>query len=467
MSAILRVFVAAVVSAGSFAVPGLPAEAGPGGPHIVLITFDTLRADHLGCYGYPRPTSPWVDALAARGARFERAYSTSSWTPPSMATIMTSLYPRDHGVTHGLVSTSHVIEQEVLSDTLRTLAELLSEHGYRTFGISTTAHLTAGQGFGQGFDRFKYIRFDSARNVRDVLREWKLQIVSCRRAFLWIHLFDPHDPYVPHAPWAYQFKPDLAQIGEIRLRGTLKSIREWWAEGGLPADPGHPYVESLRAAYDSEIRFADEELASMFSDLDLGPNTLTIVTADHGEAFFEHGHLGHGQNLHDELVRVPMIVAGPDSLRLRGLFASPVSLTDVLPTVLDFAGIPAPPGAAGRSLFDVIAGEREGRPDMDRTLYAEVWDQDPGRSTRVWKSLRRDRHKLMIRMGSDEVRLFDTVADPGETRDLSGDDPALRGRMLEELVAWIRQAPMGMRARTVPLDDEARERLRSLGYIND
>jgi arylsulfatase A-like enzyme len=205
----------------------------------------------------------------------------------------------------------------------------------------------------------------------------------------------------------------------------------------------------------------------MFSDLDLGPNTLTIVTADHGEAFFEHGHLGHGQNLHDELVRVPMIVAGPDSLRLRGLFASPVSLTDVLPTVLDFAGIPAPPGAAGRSLFDVIAGEREGRPDMDRTLYAEVWDQDPGRSTRVWKSLRRDRHKLMIRMGSDEVRLFDTVADPGETRDLSGDDPALRGRMLEELVAWIRQAPMGMRARTVPLDDEARERLRSLGYIND
>jgi arylsulfatase A-like enzyme len=437
------------------------------GPDIVLITVDTLRPDHLGCYGYGRPTSPWIDALAGRGLRFETALSTSSWTPPAMASVMTSLYPRDHAVTHGLVRTDALIEQEILADTLSTLAEQLQDAGYHTFGVSTTAHLTREQGFAQGFDRFEYLDFSNARAARQALLRHRIEIRRCQRAFIWIHLFDPHDPYIPHTPWAQGFEPRIIGLRDLRLRGTLREIREMWDREAMPKDPALLQVRALQAAYDSEIRQMDGELALLFAELDLGPNTIVALTADHGEAFFEHGHLGHGQNLHEELVRIPLIVAGPPPLGLRGVVRSPVSLLDVMPTLLELAGAPAPPRAAGTSLLRTASEERAGRGAPDRPLFAEVWDQDPGSSHRVWKMIRKGHEKLLLRVGADDTLLFDLAADPEERHDQSGSRPERRAGLLAELEAWIRSGGKAVRSRTIALNEETREKLRALGYVDD
>lgn len=434
--------------------------------HVVLITIDTLRPDHLGCYGYARPTSPWIDGIARAGLRFEAAYSTSSWTPPAMASVMTSLYPRDHAVTHGLVQTQMIIEQEVLSDTLSTLAEILRGAGYRTFGVSTSAHLTRELGFAQGFDRFEYLHFEDARSARQVVARWRLEILRSPRAFVWIHLFDPHDPYIPHSPWAMRFEPRLLAMRDLRLRGTLGEIRDMWRREGLPLDPALPQVDVMRAAYDSEIRYSDDELARLVADLDLGPDRLLILTSDHGEAFFEHGHLGHGQNLHEELVRIPMIVSTPASLGMSGTIRSPVSLLDVMPTILEAASVPVPERAEGRSLLQTAREERANGPAFERPLFAEVWDQDPGRSARVWKMLRRGQDKLLVRIGGQEAALFDLAADPGERDDLSARDPQKLATMRAELAAWIRQGRPVARPRSVRVSEETRELLRSLGYLD-
>jgi arylsulfatase len=432
---------------------------------VVLITIDTLRPDHLGCYGSTRATSPWIDRLAAGGLRFETAYSTSCWTPPAMSSIMTSLYPRDHAVTHGLVETETIIEQEVLSDTLTTLAELLRGAGFRTFGVSTTAHLTREQGFAQGFDRFAYLRFEDAQAVRDVIRRWRREIKRSPRAFLWIHFFDPHDPYIPRTPWVTRFEPRYLLIRDLRLRGTLPEIRRMWEEESLPPDPSLPQVAALRAAYDSEIRYMDETLARIFTDLDLGPDRFVILTSDHGEAFFEHGLLGHGQNLHGELVRVPMIVSAPVDSGLTGVVRSPVSILDVLPTALEAAGVPAPSFAAGRSLFATAHAEAAGDADSDRPLFAEVWDQDPSRRDRVWKMLVKGNDKLLLHVGVDEVSLFDLASDPGEHHDLSAREPKRAESMREELETWIRAGHRVAMPPTVRVSEETKERLRSLGYL--
>ena len=168
---------------------------------VILITIDTLRADHLSCYGYRRNTSPNIDNIAKEGVFFQNAVASSSFTPPSMATIFTSKYPSSHGVKHGVFKKNKVFNQEVLSDSIQTLAEILKENGYATYGFHTNPHLSKEFGFAQGFDFFNQFTFYDALELNSEILRNKDKIKSGGKYFLWVHYFDPHWPYLKRTPW--------------------------------------------------------------------------------------------------------------------------------------------------------------------------------------------------------------------------------------------------------------------------
>jgi arylsulfatase A-like enzyme len=169
-------------------------------PDIILITVDTLRADHTQAYGYDRPTSPWLSRLAREGVLFERAFGGSSWTVPSMATIFTGLYPFQHGVDRGLVQRGEVTRQPALGTEHETLAEQLKAAGYTTYGVATNSHLTQRLGFAQGFDHFSHQGYGTGAEIHEVVSGWVTELQDSGPNFLWLHFFDPHDKYLPRRP---------------------------------------------------------------------------------------------------------------------------------------------------------------------------------------------------------------------------------------------------------------------------
>src|SRR5262245_39928490 len=211
-------------------------SARPRPTNVVLITIDTLRPDRRPLYGYRRKTTPFLDELADRAAVFDRAYSTSSWTAPAMASLFTSLPPRAHGVVKGFVANEQVLGQDLLSDRFDTLAEILSRNGWQTFGVSTNAHLTTATGFGQGFTELRSLWWDGAARANDEALALAERLRTAERWFLWVHYFDPHFPYDHHQPWfdAYVSEPD-PPLPQPVPPDLLKGLRE------------------MDAGYDSEI----------------------------------------------------------------------------------------------------------------------------------------------------------------------------------------------------------------------
>ena len=430
-------------------------------PNIVLITIDTLRSDRVSAYGYGKETTPFLDELADQGVRFAASYSPSSWTVPSMASLFTSLDPDHHGIQRGLVEKNRIVGQEVLADSHVLLAETLRDAGYRTYGVSANLHLAARFGFAQGFDHYENLGFANADRIAPVLEAWSEELSSGTQPyFLWIHYFDPHDPYYPRSPWFENPVPALA--GEVSEDDPVDIRRLYWLNSpdGRRRNPRRLKKELriAQAAYDAEISFTDEQIRQAFETLDLDESDLIVVTADHGEEFYEHGNLGHGQDLHEEQVRVPLIVRLPGSAHAGRVVDQPVSLIDVAPSILDLLEIGPPPEAQGSSLLPLIDESTDER----APVYLAVSRAEPG-----LRAVRKGSWKYIRDLGSSRGdRLFDLASDPGEQHDLRLARPDVAKELAAHLDEYLAAAPLFLQPDLEEVDAETLDELRALGYVD-
>jgi len=422
---------------------------------IVLIAIDTLRWDRLSMAGYERPTSPRLDAFAADAVTFERAYAPASWTRPSVASLITGLDPRHHGAVFWNQGIGPVA----------TLAEHLQRAGYATRGVNSNLFLVKA-GFERGFDRYQTPA--TGWNVPGSLvnETAKESGPLSRASFLYVHYLDPHDPYEPDA----EARALLVGPYQGDASGSMQYIRGPLMGGETP--PSKDDVRYLSELYDAEVRTVDAVVGSLLDwlrETGVYDDALVIVTADHGEELYEHGGWLHGFTLFDEQLHVPLLIKPPRSMDAGGAVRTePVSLVDVVPTILDIAGLEIPPDLDGRSLVPLLEGEA---PIPPRTLYAlEPLSNRWGRTGIAW-SARKGRFKW-IRVHDSYPsgvapwpgEYYDLVADPGEQQNLAELGPGPCVELAREVESWraegLRQgAPLEVEPSTV-------QRLRTLGYLH-
>jgi len=405
-------------------------------PNIVLVVLDTVRADHLPPYGYPRDTAPFLSGLASRGVVFDRAFATSSWTSPSVASLFTSVYPFQHGVIWGMKRMREAgFRFNHLPATLETIPEALKKAGYSTFAVSDNINVSPVTRFDAGFDRFESASNASSEAVNKRIKKWRPDLERAKPYFLYIQYMDAHAPYKARAPYFDRFMAD-----------------------GLPAIERPDFV----AAYDSEIHVMDDRLKGLFEALDWDRDTVLIVTADHGEEFWDRGRGGHAHSLQNEVLRVPLIVYG--GRFPPGRVEAPVGLVDILPTLRELAGLPADHRNEGVSLMPALSGTS--RRWTDRTLYAHLltFGGRDGPETAVHEGIIQGRWKLISTGGVST--LFDIVADPRELRDVSARNPEVVRRLQDAYRAFATTSrTYTEQPATEQLPPESVEQLRALGYI--
>ena len=438
-------------------------------PNVLIVVLDTFRADRLAAYGGRRGLTPFLDELATRGAVFERAYAASSWTSPSVASLLTSRHPLQHAVR---------AFDSVLGDAEVTLAETLRPLGYDTAGFSANPLLTAAHGYGQGFDTWHALR-DGAEGLAKVrgahLRHealaWldaRAEHANTRPVLLYLQFMDTHSSYDPPPRLRSVFAPGLGFEEIVALNDRLNNRHA--------ADRFSAFTEEevarLRALYDGESVALDTELRQLFADLETHrflDDAFVVVTADHGEEFREHGVMMHGNSLFEAVVRVPLLLIGPGIEPGRRV-AEPVSLVDVAPTLLALIGVPAAPSFEGRSLLSRLV--RSPQPE-DAREPPDVLLELPSRGDGT--ALETQPHVVGLLHGSRKLLVdatgravvYDLARDPEERApDTSADgnlDLVARLLALRERLASRAAAP-GL---SVTVDEDTKQQLRALGYAVD
>lgn len=402
-------------------------------PHVVLVTIDTLRADHLGAWGHTRPTSPWLDQRAGESRRYANAFSTASWTAPSFASLMTGLHPKQHGV---VTADAGDGTRPGLPAEVPVLAEQLKERGYATFGVTANLHLNEAMGFNRGFDHFTALGMvDDAQRVKAVVDSWVLP--SDQPVFLWIHILDPHGPYWPNQPWALEFCADLPQEGLTQRIGQLYPLHapDHDQDPAITADSVD--LRILEALYDSEIRLVDGVVQALDGKVPPSEDRVWVLTSDHGEAFREHGRIGHWQSLYPEEVHVPLLIHAPGRLT-PGVHEAPVSLVDV-----------------GGAVLALVEGRPVEFPAAP--IYAEAnLRSGPGyqRSVLAWPN-------LLVVDEEGVASRFDLSADPGAQTPLPA--TAELQALLEEHAQRPVHTPTVVK---LPDSDEELQQLRAMGYVD-
>jgi choline-sulfatase len=411
---------------------------GPRQPYnVVLIVVDTLRADHLGAWGYSRPTSPNLDRLAASGRRYARATSQAAWTTASIGSLMTSKYPSTIGLDK---------ERVAMPRDVTTLAETLREEGLRTGAVVSHSFCSDEYNFDQGFESFDDTNVLGHVGVSSPgVTERALAFVDEHQQepfFLWVHYFDPHFAYTLHE--GHDFAPESTYAGPVRDEMRYSQLNDLELE---PRD-----VEELHRLYDSEISWTDHHVGLLLDHLEalgLADRTMVVFTADHGEEFLDHGRLGHAKTLYEEMVRVPLIVRCPRWSP--GVIDTPVANLDIFPTVLACLGVRVPWGLEGAPL-----GPRAPKP---RTLFTQV---AKGRGTLA--AVQGD-HKL-IRLKPGDYRLFDLAADPLEQHDLAPAGGPLFESLRAEVEGFADVLRDGARkGAKVKVDARQADELEALGYV--
>lgn len=453
-------------------------------PNVILISLDTLRADHLGSYGYARPTSPALDRFAADGVRFNQAMSQSPWTTPSHMSLFTSLYPSAHRVNQTWEYFTKFLQgrgrKRTLADAVTTLPEVLRAHGYRTLALTGGATMTAVLGFAQGFDVY---REDSAKltaAVGTLLGNW-LNAFGNDPFFLFFHTFEVHAPYT-HLTFAAPLLSDAQRADIVQLVAS-RDPHDWVTlNPDLVAylrSQGLFRSEITEALYDGGIRSADDFIDGLFVALrqrGLYDDTLIVLLSDHGEEFGEHHpdrvYSAHGTGMYDQLIHVPLLLRMPSRVRAGTVVGEQVELIDVAPTVLELLGIAAPAAMQGRSLTGLIDGAPDGRQDWARKDWAMCEATSKGAEL---KALRTPEFKYVMmfdprdgeRSGAPTTikreLLFDLRHDPGERHPLKR--PQQLMSMRTQLETLLRSIPTGARpSHNVIIDADVHERLRALGY---
>ena len=427
-----------------------PAPAPPPAPaDLLLIVIDCLRGDALSAAGYARRTTPVLDAFAAEGTRFTRAFAQSSWTRPSLPTLLTGLYPSEHGLLD--LGDENAENAPALDESVETVAERLTAAGYTSVMFGEQHKLAPRFGLGQGFARWEH-RTGPARNIETKMVEFGAANAG-KRFLAYLHYLELHCPYCPPQDLRGTFDDGTSQLD---LCAVWRRLRDGMRTGEVVLTAADQ--RRMRARYDEELLGVDGELGKLFDALrarGLWDETLVVVTSDHGEEFGEHGGWFHGHTLHDELIHVPLIVKPPASWgapRGRTVEAL-VEQRDLAATLLEAAAAGPPPRGTA-SLLPWLRGEEgPARP----FVVSESMDQVTVR-TAGWKL-------VAERAGGGRPLLYDLGADPGETRDVAAEHPERVGELRRHLVAW-RRALVPAKRSEVDVDEETRKGLEGLGYLN-
>ena len=422
--------------------------------NVLLVVVDTLRADHLGAYGYGRPTSPAIDAFAAQSLVVEHAYAQSPWTKPSVASILTSLYSSQHRVQ--AESTGNRLDADIV-----TLPELLWVAGYRTAAFSKNPHIQKATGFGQGFEAFEartgWKRSDNAwitsRAVAFLSNE-----AAGRPFFLYLHYLDPHEPFRPPPGIRAEVTSGLHTDRDAVRGGEFTPLLDHDNLDYPAVDFSEQDVAYLSALYDGEIMAIDREIATLLEALERAgqsERTLVLITSDHGDALDEHGRFGHGYDLYDEVLRIPFILHVPGS-QARRERETVVRQIDIAPTVLDLLGLAVPDAFEGRSIAPLVRGETLG----EAHAVAETFFRGQRR-----RSVRGAHWKLLVDDASGAVELYDVRADAQEQRDLSAARPDVARSLQTLLDAETGGAGAAPTGSVGEVDPELEAALRELGYL--
>lgn len=434
----------------------VPIEGGTSPPNILLVTIDALRRDHLSFYGYDRETAPFLSRLAAEGTVFRRAYSSSSWTVPALASLLSGVYPSTHGAVHGVVQHGAVAYQEILAPSLPNIVPALKKAGYRTYAAIANSHIDEAHGFAAGFDRFACLGFEPAERVTDAVTPWIGEITSSAEpVFLWVHYFDPHQPCLAREPHVSELRPDLTSAERQRLAGLTERAAIW----GMIANEGPRGLELGLALYDSEIAHCDQQIAKLFEALPALDTFLVVVTADHGEEYLDHGDLGHGFNIYDETIGIPLVVRPPGGGR-HSTSNQRVSLIDLAPTLASIADTERAAMWQGHQIFD-SAGVSI--PVPSRELIAEL-DRFRGLS---FSTLIGEGSKLIIKHDTEAIELYDLAGDPHERSNRAATTaPEELGATVQRLKR--RLAELRSHApdpEIVVVDPDTEKALKALGYV--
>lgn len=434
-------------------------EAVPRAPNVLVVLVDTLRSDRLGCYGYDRPTSPNLDELAQGGLLFENALAPSSWTSPSTASLLTGQYPLRHGV---IDMARNFLMRESL-----TLAEACLEEGMYTGAFIANQLISKAKNFDQGFVFFSLLYMSRASTLTDAFLEW-LAKAKDGRFMAYIHYLDPHYKYDPPGVFRERFvtlPEDLADDLDEKYRKAARRLNRGFMKPDSFPVGARRYIQQ---AYDGEIAFWDSQFKRVIDALEgygLMDRTLVVVTSDHGEAFLEHGKLGHGWDLFEETVRVPLLFVGPGIAP--GRVSQPVDLTSVMPTVLAAANI-RPGGGTEFDGVNLLDPAKRRRAEII-FLHTET-ASFPGSPDRIPAfALQRGEWKFLLAPARDLKFLYNLKEDPGEKRNLirEGLETERAKQMEEQLRAWIREGMERMPDVEAAVDEETKKALEALGYVGD
>lgn len=409
-------------------------------PNVVFILVDTLRACHLSFTGYQRETSPRIDEFSNEAVRFRRAITSAPWTPPSVASMFTGLYPSSHRMIPPRGRKLAKRESAILANSHQTLAELYAAAGYQTVGVTPNPWLRSEFGYRQGFATYKLRPYARANNVTDMAIAELEKTDPDKPLFLFVHYLDPHSPYDPPPPYDAMFT------------------------GASPKHTHSAQIQDQVNRYDGEIRFMDVHLGRFLDHLRQKPwwnDSITVMISDHGEQFAEHGDVGHGKALFNEELKVLLLLRAP------GLsphdVRSVTSPVDLLPTLANLTNIQAPPEQIeGISLIDETA--LAARPGV----LSEV------RRARNWKALvRNDRKKIILDFASAKsdpdreprlVGVFDRNTDPDEVNPITS-GPIVQNLLHDFNTIYERVKLHKGTAERVSVSDETLKQLESLGYL--
>ena len=462
---VLAIVVAAAESSDAVARPPLvpaepPAPSAAAGDNVILISIDSLRADHLGVYGYERPTSPAMDAIAREGVEFSHNSSTTSWTLPAHMSLLTARSLLGHGV---------VSDERSLQPSVSTVAEAFRSGGYETHAIVSAPYLNSRYGFARGFDDYddRTIHFetneDSYHSVTapTLIKAADAYLSSPRDKpfFLFLHFWDVHYDYAPGPPYETMFDPDY--------KGTVTG-NNFYFDPAINKSMDKRDLEHIVALYDGEIRLVDDHIAKLRATLDrlgIGGKTIIAIVGDHGDEFFEHGNKGHHRTLYEEVLHTPFLLDVPGLRPSKAVFDDDVSIIDVAPTLLGLAGLAQPAGAEGRDFSGLYTGAKI---PSAAAIEAELY-RTGTRNVQVARI--EERRKVIHQFQQRSLETYDLASDPGEQKSLRARSDAARS-LLPDLREWLDQHWRLFEQRDrregitpVILDAKAKEQLRSLGYL--